>query len=49
MTQEADFGNTPVYFDSRGIVNVLSLYQLGQKFKVTYNSTNREGVFKVFT
>ena len=28
-TQEADFGNTPVYFDSRGIANVLSLYQLG--------------------
>jgi hypothetical protein len=34
-TQEADFGNIPVYFDSRGIANVLSLYQLGQKFKVT--------------
>jgi len=49
MTQEADFGNTPVYFDSRGIVNVLSLYQLGQKIKVTYDSTNRGGVFKVFT
>jgi hypothetical protein len=27
--QEADFGDTPVYFDSRGIANVLSLYQLG--------------------
>jgi hypothetical protein len=48
-TQEADFGDTPVYFDSRGIANVLSLYQLGQKFKVTYNSTDRGGVFKVFT
>jgi hypothetical protein len=48
-TQEADFGDTPVYFDARGIANVLSLYQLGQKFKVTYNSTDRGGVFKVFT
>jgi hypothetical protein len=48
-TEEADFGDTPVYFDSRGIVNALSLYQLGQKFKVTYNSTNCGGVFKVFT
>lgn len=48
-TQEADFGDTPVYFDSRGIANVLSLYQLGQKFKVTYDSTDRGGVFKVHT
>ena len=48
-TQVADFGDTPVYFDSRGIANVLSLYQLGQKFKVTYDSTDRDGVFKVFT
>ena len=48
-TQEADFGDTPVYFDSRGVANVLSLYQLGQKFKVTYDSTDRGGVFKVFT
>ena len=47
--QEADFGDTPVYFDSRGIANVLSLYQLGQKFKVTYDSTDRGGVFKVHT
>jgi len=48
-TQEADFGDTPVYFDSRGIANVLSLYQLGQKFKVTYDSTDCGGVFKVYT
>ena len=48
-TQEADFGDTPVYFDARGIANVLSLYQLGQKFQVTYNSKDRGGVFKVFT
>jgi len=48
-TQEADFGDTPVYFDSRGIANVLSLYLLDQKFKVTYDSEDRGGVFKVFT
>ena len=47
-TQEADFGDTPVYFDARGIATVLSLYQLGQKFKVTYDSTDCGGVFKVF-
>ena len=48
-TQEANFGDTPVYFNARGIANVLSRYQLGQKFQVTYDSTNRGGVFKVFT
>jgi hypothetical protein len=48
-THVADFGHTPVFFDPRGIANVLSLYQLRQKFKVTYNSTDRGGVFKVFT
>ena len=47
--QEADFGNTPVYFDNRGIANVLSPYRLGKKFKVTYDSTDRGGVFKVYT
>jgi hypothetical protein len=48
-TQEATFGDTPVYFDPRGIANVLSLYQLGQKFWVADDSTDRGGVFKVFT
>ena len=46
---ESDFGDTPVYFDDRGITNVLSLYRLGRKFKVTYDSTDRGGVFKVYT
>jgi hypothetical protein len=32
-TQEADFGHTPIYFDARGIANVVSLYQLGQKIQ----------------
>ena len=48
-TSEADFGHTPVYFDSRGIANVLSLYRLGQKFWVTYESADRGGVFQVWT
>ena len=46
-SEEADFGATPVYFDERGIANVLSLYRLGQKFHVTYDSTDRGGVFRV--
>ncbi len=46
---EANFGDTPVYFNSRGIANVLSLYRLGRKFRVTYDSTHRNGVFQVHT
>jgi hypothetical protein len=48
-TSEADFGHTPVFFDLRGIANVLSLYRLGQKFRVTYDSVDRGGVFQVWT
>jgi hypothetical protein len=48
-TKEADFGNTPVYFDDHGIANVLSLYHLGKKFKVTYDSTDHGVVVKVNT
>ena len=48
-TEEAMFGTTPVYFDSRGIANVLSLHKLGQKYRVTYDSDDRGGVFKVWT
>ena len=48
-TEEATFGTTSVYYDSRGIANVLSLHKLGQKFRVTYDSDDRGGVFKVWT
>jgi hypothetical protein len=48
-TKDANFGDTPVYFNSRGIANVLSLYRLGRKFRVTYNSTDCDGVFQVCT
>ena len=46
-TTEADFDDTPVYFNSRGIANVLSLYRLGHKFRVTYDSSDCNGVFQV--
>jgi hypothetical protein len=48
-TTEANFGDTPVYFNSRRIANVISLYRLGRKFRVTYDSTDRNGVFQVHT
>ena len=38
-----------MYFDLRGIANVLSLYRLGQKFCVTYDSADQGGVFQVWT
>ncbi len=38
-----------MYFDDRGIANVLSLYPLGRKFKVSYDSMDQGGVFKVHT
>ena len=44
-----DFGNTPVYFNSCGIANVLSLYRLGRKFRVTYDSSDCDVVFQVHT
>jgi hypothetical protein len=37
-----------VYFDDHGIPNVLSLYHLSKKFKVTFYSMDRGGVFKVY-
>jgi hypothetical protein len=48
-TTEANFGDTPVYFNSCGNANVLSLYRLGCKFRVTYDSTDHDGVFQVHT
>jgi hypothetical protein len=47
--REANFSDMPVYFNSRGITNVLSLYHLRQKFRVTYNRTDCNGVFQVHT
>jgi len=44
-SMEANFGDTPVYFDERSIADVLSLYQLGQKFHITYDSHDCGSVF----
>ncbi len=38
-----------MYFDSRGIANVLSLYPLGKQIRVTYDSNDCDGVFQVHT
>jgi hypothetical protein len=48
-TTEANFCDTPVYFNSCGISNILSLYRLGHKFRVTYDSSDHNGVFQVHT
>ena len=48
-TTEADFGQTPVYFYSHGVANVLSLYRFGQKFCVTYDSDDQGRMFQVWT
>ena len=44
---EVNFGNMPVYFNSCGIANVLSLYRCGHNFWVTYDSSDCNGVFQV--
>jgi hypothetical protein len=45
----ADFGNNEVYINPDGIANVLSLYLLGQKHHITYDSKDCGGVFTVHT
>ncbi len=45
----ADFGNNEVYINPNSIVSVLSLYLLGQKHHITYDSKDRGGIFKVHT
>ena len=47
--KQADFGDNNVYFDANGIANVLSLFHLSKKYHITYDSRDREGVFRVFT
>ena len=48
-TDIADFGSNEVYVTKNGIANVLSLFLLGQKHHITYDSKDRGGVFKVHT
>ena len=45
----ADFGSNEVYVNKDGIANVLSLFLLGKKHHITYDSHNHGGVFKVHT
>jgi hypothetical protein len=45
----ADFGDTQVYVNKDSIANVLSLFHVGQKHWITYDSHNRKGVFHVHT
>jgi hypothetical protein len=45
----ADFGNTQAYVNRDGIANVLSLFRLGQKYQITYDSHGRKGIFQVHT
>jgi hypothetical protein len=47
--ENADFGDTEVYVNKDGIANVLSLFCLGQKYRMTYDSHDRNGVFMVHT
>jgi hypothetical protein len=49
MSMVADFGTNQVYLNPDGIANVLSLYLLGKKHHITYDSQDRGGVFKVHT
>ena len=48
-TNVADFGTNEVYVNQDGIANVLSLFLLGKKHHITYDSHDRGGVFKVHT
>ena len=48
-TAVTDFGTNEVYLNPDGIANVLSLFALGQKHHITYDSKDRGGVFKVHT
>jgi hypothetical protein len=45
----ADFRNNEVYINPDGIANVLSLYLLSQKHRITYDSKDCGSVFKVHT
>jgi hypothetical protein len=48
-TAVTDFGTNEVYLNPDGIANVLSLFSLGQKHHITYDSKDCGGVFKVHT
>jgi hypothetical protein len=45
----ADFGDMQVYVNKEDVANVLSLFHLGQKHWITYDSHNSKGVFQDHT
>jgi hypothetical protein len=46
---EGELGGMTVYHNPNGIANVLSLKSVAEKQRVTYNSWDWNGVFKVYT
>ena len=46
---EGELGEMTVYHNPDGIANVLSLKSVAEKHRVTYDSWDRDGVFKVHT
>ena len=48
-TNLGELGGMAVYHNSNGIANVLSLNLVAEKHRVTYNSWDWIGVFKVHT
>ena len=49
MTQKGWFGEIEVWYHPNGITNILSLKTLKKRHHVTYDSSDRDGVFKVHT
>ncbi len=48
-TEVGDFGYKEVYINHNGIANVISLFKLGKKYYITYNSFDHGKVFVVHT
>ena len=46
---EGELGEMTVYHNPDGIANVLSLKSVAEKHRITYDSWDRGGVFKVHT
>ncbi len=49
LNLEGNLGGMTVYHNPYGIANVLSMESIKGKQRVTYNSWDRDGVFKVHT
>ena len=49
MTQKGWLGGIEVWYDQKGITNILSLKTLKNQHNVTYVSKDMDGIFKVHT